>query len=213
MAYFKCVNMKTIFVMACLAIAGSTGAQSLKDALYSGKLKADTGQTVRKGDSLKIREEKPKVESITPSGKVATTTDTSAAAIATNNSGDSTAANPSAVSNTVPTTQAAPAALDPNKENNRIWKQFVDEYTTTIQSEVMTSKKIKSGMYYVFIEYEIGTDGVVTTRSVTCSPENSFLVDQINKRMMINAPQLMPLPGVGGKPRKAVKKQALTFTK
>jgi hypothetical protein len=62
------------------------------------------------------------------------------------------------------------------------------------------------------LDYEIGTDGVVSTKSISCMPENGYLVEQINERMMPNAPQLAPLIR-NGVPVKSTKRQMIVFTK
>ena len=48
--------MKAIVLFTVILLATSAKSQSLLDAVYSGKLKADTGAVLRKGDSLKIKE-------------------------------------------------------------------------------------------------------------------------------------------------------------
>jgi hypothetical protein len=105
-----------------------------------------------------------------------------------------------------------PVAAAP-KDNNKAWKDFMEEFTTGLRTEVMTSKKIKNGTYSVLIEYEIGTDGQIGVTNVNISPENSFLAEQVKERMTLTAPRLTPLLGTNGKPRKAVKKQTITLSK
>lgn len=171
-------------------------AQSLKDALYSGRLKSDTGSVVKKGDSLKLRE-KPLPPSVAAKDSAKKSSSDTATALTKEES------------------QPAPANNPPNvtADNNRVWKQFVDEYTPIIKSEVLPSKKIKNGTYSVLIEYEIGVDGSVSTVNISSSPESNYLVEQIKTRMMVNAPQLSPVLMSNGKPRKVLKKQLLTFSK
>lgn len=97
-------------------------------------------------------------------------------------------------------------------DNNKTWKKFVDEYKATITAEMQTSKKIKKGDYTVTLEYEIGTDGVVSTKNIICDPKSEGLVDLIRDRMMPNAPQLAPQI-VNGAPKKSGRRQILIFTK
>ena len=185
--------MKTILLFLVFAIVSSVRAQSLKDALYGGKLKTDTGTVVKKGDSLKLLEDMPpkvKKDSLKKE----------------------TALNDSVKINYRDTTSIAPVNT-PLADNNKVWKQFVEEYTAIIKKEVLPSRKIKQGSYYVLIDYEIGLDGTVSTINISCSPENSYLVGQIKQRMMLNAPQLTPLLLSNGKPRKSLKKQTLIFVK
>ncbi len=185
--------MKVILFFWVFAIVGSVNAQSLKDALYGGKLKTDTGTVVKKGDSLRLREDiPPKVKK------------------------DSLKKEPLLIDTAnkkVPDTASIAPIITPPADNNKVWKQFVDEYTTIIKTEVLPSRKIKQGAYYVLIEYEIGPDGTVSTINISCSPQNSYLVEQIKERMMSNAPQLTPLLSGNGKLRKSLKKQMMTFIK
>jgi hypothetical protein len=74
------------------------------------------------------------------------------------------------------------------------------------------SKKIKKGDYTVTLEYEIGTDGVVSTKNIICDPKSDGLVDLIKERMMTNAPQLAPQI-VNGAPKKSSRRQILVFSK
>jgi len=201
--------MKPVILLALLVTAASVNAQSLKETLYSGKLKSDTGTVVRKGEDLStkidtstrkkpapVEMEKPKVvtASLDAAGNIVTTV-------------QSEAAPPVVLDST-----GAPVAAAP-KDNNKSWKDFMDEFTTTLRTEVMTSKKIKDGTYSVLIEYEIGTDGQVSVNNINCSPENSFLADQVKERLTLTAPRLTPLLGTNGKPRKAIKKQTIILSK
>ena len=112
---------------------------------------------------------------------------------------------------TIKTVTATPTELK-YSDNNKTWKKFVDEYTPIINTEMLTSKKIKKGGYTVTLEYEIGTDGVVSTKNIICDPKSEALIDLINQRMMANAPQLAPQI-VNGAPRKSSKRQILVFVK
>ena len=97
-------------------------------------------------------------------------------------------------------------------DNNKTWKKFTDEYTKIITTEMAATKKIKKGGYTVTLEYEIGTDGVVSTKNIICDPKSEGLINLINERMMANAPQLAPQI-VNGAPRKSSKRQILVFVK
>jgi hypothetical protein len=98
------------------------------------------------------------------------------------------------------------------KDNNKIWKEFVDSLTSTMKTEVLPSKKIKPDTYYVLVEYEIGVDGTVSVNNVSCSPENTFLQQQVKERIMLTSPQMIPL-STNGKARKVTKKYTLKLTK
>lgn len=201
--------MKKILLFAILISAVSVNGQSLKDALYGGKLKTDSGTVIRKTDDLStkidtttkkpVEPEKPKAILVTRDSSgvpiPVTTGDAIAATDATDNSG------------TPKDNAGAP------KDNNALWKDYVTELSTVLKTDVLPSKKIRSGTYSVLIDYEIDVDGQISVNSVSCSPESSYLADQIKERVTLGAPQMTPLLGTNGKPRKAVKKYTMTVSK
>jgi len=175
--------MNRLILLAVLFISSTCFAQkSLRDSLFSGKLKADSA-LVANSKVVKDSSKKTEVDQLTK-----TSTDTTA------------------------------KLNDPTKtelkysDNNKTWKKFTDEYTKIITTEMSNTKKIKKGGYTVTLEYEIGTDGVVSTKNIICDPKSEALIDLINERMMANAPQLAPQI-VNGAPRKSSKRQILVFMK
>src|SRR6185369_12241840 len=175
--------MNRVFLLAVLFISSSCFAQrSLRDSLFSGKLKADSA-LVASSKIVKDSSKKTEVDQLTK-----TSTDTTA------------------------------KLNDPAKtelkysDNNKTWKKFTDEYTKIITTEMAATKKIKKGGYTVTLEYEIGADGVVSTKNIICDPKSEALINLINERMMANAPQLAPQI-VNGAPRKSSKRQILVFVK
>jgi hypothetical protein len=194
--------MKTLLLILFITLCSTLHAQKLKDILYSGKLKTDTGTVIKKGDSLRLKENPPPPTADSVKKIIADDTDPK----------DSTVSGAEAVPDAAPPPPANPAAAA-TADNNKIWKQFVDEYTAIIKTDVMTSKKIKPGVYSVLLEYEIGIDGNITTNNVSSSPQSAYLVEEIKRRMMINTPQMTPVLMSNGKPRKVLKKQMLTFSK
>jgi len=175
--------MNRILLIPVLLISVNSFSQSLRDSLFSGKLKADSA-LVAKSKIVKDSTKKAEIDSTT--GKVVAD---------------------SAI------TQIVPVKTEMKySDNNKVWKKFVDEYTPVINSEMMTSKKIKKGGYTVTLEYEIGTDGVVTTKNIICDPKSEQLTELIRERMMSNAPKLAPQI-VNGVPRKSNKRQVLIFVK
>jgi len=175
--------MNRILLIPVLLISVNSFSQSLRDSLFSGKLKADSA-LVAKSKIAKDSTKKAEIDSTT--GKVVVD---------------------SAI------TQIVPVKTEMKySDNNKVWKKFVDEYTPVINSEMMTSKKIKKGGYTVTLEYEIGTDGVVTTKNIICDPKSEQLTELIRERMMSNAPKLAPQI-VNGVPRKSNKRQVLIFVK
>jgi hypothetical protein len=199
---FNLYNMKTGILIAILISAVSVNAQSLKDALYSGKLKMDSNSVIHKTDNwtskIDTSTRKPVPVAVEPGKTTVSTAPVTgdAATAGTTIKMDSAA--------------AAPAAA---KDNNKLWKDYIDEFTGTLRTDVLPSSKIKGGSYSVLIEYEIGTDGQVSVSNVSSVPESAYLTQQIKERITLGAPQMTPLLGVNGKPRKAVKKYTLTISK
>jgi hypothetical protein len=191
----------------------SANGQKLIDALYSGKLKMDTGTVIRKGDDLSSKIDTSTKKPVEQEKAKLTPLVRDSSMVVSGTSGDSMAV----AINLIPADAAITAAKDSNavatKDNNVVWKQYIDEFTGTLRTEVLPSKKIKSGTYSVLIEYEIGLDGQVTVNSVSSSPESSFLDQQVKERLTLTSPQLSPLLNSYGKPRKAAKKQILTLSK
>ena len=175
--------MNRLILLAVLFISSSCFAQrSLRDSLFSGKLKADSALVA----SSKIVKDSTKKTEVDQLNK--TVADTSV-------------------------TQSISAKPELKySDNNKTWKKFTDEYTKIITTEMATTKKIKKGGYTVTLEYEIGTDGAVSTKNIICDPKSEALIDLINERMMANAPQLAPQI-VNGVPRKSSKRQILVFVK
>jgi hypothetical protein len=206
--------MKAIVLFTFMLLAFSANSQSLKEALYSGKLKADTGAVIRKGDSLKIQEnmaQKIAADSLEIAQKrAADSIRKEELAIEKQNAiaaGKDTTAFVSSADSAVANEKAIPA------DNNTIWKTFIDSVSTVVKSEVMTSNKLKKGAYSVLIEYDIKPDGQIDVNSVKSDPQNSFLEGQIKVRLTLDAPQLNPVLGTNGKPRTVARKQMLSFVK
>jgi hypothetical protein len=176
--------MNRLFLLLALFVSiNSFSQKSLRDSLFSGKLKADSA-LVAKSKIVKDSTQKTEIDPATGKSVVDPITK-----------------------------QSNPEKPELKySDNNRTWKKFVDEYTKIISTEMLTSRKIKKGGYTVTLEYEIGTDGVVNTKNIICDPKSESLVALITERMMPNAPQLAPQI-VNGAPRKSSKRQILIFTK
>ncbi len=175
--------MNRFILLAVLFISSNCFAQkSLRDSLFSGKLKADSALVA---SSKIVKDSSKKAE---PEQLSKTVADTSLK-------------------------QSTPEKTELKySDNNKTWKKFTDEYTKIIATEMAATKKIKKGGYTVTLEYEIGTDGVVSTKNIICDPKSEALIDLINERMMANAPQLAPQI-VNGAPHKSSKRQILVFMK
>jgi len=193
--------MKTVILLAILFASVSANSQTkLKDLLYGGKLKMDSGSVIRKDDDL--------------STKIDTTTKKP---VEQPKTAVVDAATPDLGTNGLPIIPDTSTALkDPAtapKANNKSWKEFIDELTTSLRTEVLPNKKIKEGTYAILLEYEIDVDGQVRATNVSSDPSNSFLEQQIKERITLSAPKMEPLMGTNGKPRKAQKRQTITVTK
>lgn len=214
--------MKKVFVLIILLSAFAANAQSLKDALYRGKLKLDSSKVIKKTedwtadtitvqytDSIKAAEV-AKINARNDSIRQSQVALTDSVSIADG------AIDSADIVSTVPKDNAT-ITLDSNKaltkDNNKIWKDYIDEFKTTLQTEVIPNKKIKNGIYSVLIEYEIGLDGGVSINNVSVEPESDELQKQVKQRLTMSAPQMVPLLNSAGKPRKAVKKYTLTLNK
>lgn len=185
--------MNRIILLAVLFIGTNCFAQksSLRDSLFSGKLKADSALVAKS----KVNEEKAKEDSIK---KVQIDSLKKIGADTTQITGAVT---------TIPVKTELKYS-----DNNKTWKKFTDEYTKIVTAEMANNKKIKKGGYTVTLEYEIDVDGKVSTKNIICDPKSEAVIDLINTKMMANAPQLAPQI-VNGAPKKSSKRQILVFMK
>lgn len=179
--------MRLLHILFFFLINTGCFAQSLKDSLFSGKLKVDSALLIKS----KVNLSKPVMDSVKK-----TEPDTLNKMVTDSLSKQNNTQKP----------------VISYQDNNKIWKKFIDQYTSVINAEVLPDKKIKRGTYSVMIEYEIGTDGEVTTKNVTSTPPNNYLVEQVKERMMPDAPLLAPLIR-DGLPRKSARRQVIVFVK
>ena len=185
--------MNRLLLLLAILICSKSYSQSLRDSLFSGKLKADSALVAKS----KINEQKAKEDSIRRAQGETAKTD--------------------ATGNIIPPADSTQKANTPEvplkySDNTRVWKKFTDEYVKVVTTEMQANKKIKRGDYTVTLEYEIGTDGVVSTKNIICDPKSEGVIDLINERMMSNAPKLAPQI-VNGAPRKSSRRQILIFSK
>lgn len=195
--------MKKGMLFLFLLSAVTVNSQSLKDALYGGKLKTDSGTVIKKGDDLSTKIDTSRKKPVEPEKTKLTTVSVDSSAKSMTSQPDAATSNGAGKMENTSVT----------KDNNRIWKEFVDSVTSTLNAEVMTSKKIKKGDYYLTVDYEIGLDGQVTITNIYPSPENKFLEEQVKERLGIDTPKLNPVLSSNGKPRKVVKRFNFTLTK
>ena len=183
----------------CVAVsAGLSAQQTLKDALYGGRLKNDSGSVIKKTDDIKSKIDTSQKKTLEIKAK-----DSVAKAEVRADSVKQEKIKENVVA----------ASKDITKDNNTLWKEFIEKLNVDVQTEVMTSKKVKKGTYSVLVDYEIGIDGVVFVINVATEPSNSFMEGQIKERIMQGAPKLQPALLSNGKPRKSNKKQMLSYSK
>jgi hypothetical protein len=210
--------MKFVAVLAFALVAFSAQSQSLKEALYGGRLKADTGAVLRRGDSAKIRENmaqkviedsvKSEAIAVAKEAAIAEGKDTTGMTASVDPlSGEVTVSVDSSLVTAAAAEKAAP------KDNNEAWKLYMDEMTTSIKAEALQSNKVKKGNYFVLIDYRINTDGQVSVTNVTVDPENSFLQQNIKDRLTLNPAKLFPIIDNNGRARTVNRKQTLNLVK
>jgi hypothetical protein len=217
-----------LFTLIGALSAQAQEKQSLKDLLYGGKLKKDSSGVIRSTDDLSskidtstkkpVEAEKPKPAAPVTAGTqpVSPSKSTSPNKTNTNSPANTAAADvqqPSAdaaVAAAVVEPAAPAAAL---KTNTRLWKEYIDTLTKNLKTEVLTSKQIKKGDYYVTIDYEIGLDGAVVISKVTSGPENALLQSQVQQMLEANPPHLNPYLDGNNQPKKVKRKQNFSITK
>jgi hypothetical protein len=232
--------MKKGILVLLLASSGFAHAQSLKDALFSGKLKNQPGTVIRKGDDLSTKMDTAthKDTVVTTAAKAvvpafdsakanlnlntdsaATVTADNKTTAATDNNNSTTSGNPPVTGTVAAATGVAAGAASEGaaaaapKNNNVLWKEYIDSVASGIKTEALPNKKVKSGTYYATVSYEIGTDGQVSVTDVFLIPENKYLQEQIKERVSVDPPHLAPVLNSAGAPRKVTKKYNFTLTK
>lgn len=200
-------------------------AQTLKEALYGGKLKNQSGTVIRKGDDLSSKiDSTTQVETAEAENATIAAVDSAANSVpvqadsvavsptTTDNTGSTDAAS-STTEATPPEAASAPESAAAPKSNNAIWKIYTDSVASGLKAEALSSKKVKRGSYYVMVSYTIETDGQVTVGDVFVSPENDYLQQQIKDRFSVDTPRLSPVLNSSGTPRKVTRKSSFTLTK
>jgi len=209
--------MKRGILLLLLISSVFVHAQTLKDALFSGKLKNEPGTVIRKGDDLSSKMDSTnKVTDETSSANtIVSTQDSSTQTLV--NKPDSTAASVNETDNNATTTETtAPASkrtVPALTNNTAIWKVYMDSVASELKTEVLSSKKVKRGDYFIMVSYIIDTDGQVTVSDVSLSPENAYLQQQIKEKLAADTPRLNPVLNSVGAPRKVTKKYSFTLSK
>jgi MarR-like DNA-binding transcriptional regulator SgrR of sgrS sRNA len=225
--------MKSIAIIILTLLAFTANSQSLKEALYGGKLKADTGAVLRKGDNQKIQEnmaqkvvadsinkitedsiklvvETEKKDSIETVKKEAVEV---AKGKAVAEGRDTTNFDTTAVFNAMNEDAKKAESKAVSKDNTVVWKTYVDEMAASIKAEALQSNKVKKGNYFVLIDYRVNPDGQVSITNVTVDPENSFLAQNIKDRFTLNPAKLAPIVDANGRARTVNRKQTMNLSK
>lgn len=190
--------MKMLIFLLMMVASASLRAQTLRDALYGGKLKTDSGTVIKKGDDLTKLIDTTTKKPVT-ADKTKTTTD-SAKTVATND--------PVSVAGT----EEKVVKTEP-KDNNDILKEYMDSVISTLKTDVLPNKKIKEGNYFVLVNYEIATDGQAGFNTVTVSPDNSFLQEQLKLVLNLVPLKMNPVYDDNGRARKVIRKYSFNITK
>ena len=143
--------MKRVIFFLLLAVSFSAQSQTLKELLYSGKLKNDSNTVVRKTDDLSTKidtaqkkKPEPVQQKVVASAAVTDTIKKTNPQTATVSSvtGEDLDTVRMTISNTVeaPIPPPPPPAA-PTKTTTRIWKEYTDSLVKVLQAEVMSNKK------------------------------------------------------------------------
>jgi len=200
--------MKRIVLLLLLAGSFTANGQKLKDLLYGGKLKNDSGTVIRKTDDLSTKidtNSKKRADSVNlVRMKMEAASKDSASSLPGAEASENTKIN-----GDIGKREDKPVA----KDNNRIWKEYMDSVAGILKTELLPDKKIKKGTYFITIDYVIELDGQVTISNVLTSPESKFLQEQIKERLISGTPQLNPVLLSTGKPRKVMRKYNFSLAK
>lgn len=195
-----------LFLLIVCATVVRAEAQSLKDLLYSGKLKKDTSSVIRKTDDLQSKIDTAQKKQAEPEKPKPVTAPV--ARQVEQDGGSSQVPAADSVASAEPTATNATAS----KSNNKIWKEHSDALAAALKTEVLSSKKVKKGTYFFTVNYEIETNGAVSITNVTVSPENDFLLEQVKQRLTSAPPQLQPVLD-NNQPRKVKRRYNFTVAK
>jgi len=208
--------MKQVFLFLLIIASATLNAQSLKDLLYSGKLKKDSNTVIRKGDDLSSKIDTSTKKPVEPerAKPVLAANGVDSTQRQNNASTASTPGAPEITSSSSTASETAAANVNAGaKNNNQLLKEYMDSLVSTLKTDVLPSNKIKKETYYLYVDYEIETDGVVNVTNVVSSPENSFLQQQVKDRILLDAPKLSPVLDSSNKPRKVKRKYNFNITK
>jgi hypothetical protein len=185
MGYSKKLSAYLLFV---LFFSSSLMAQSLKDSLFGGRLKVDTGKTYVSKDTGHYVA--PKVYNASATVQ----TDSKKIEVAKLD-------------------ESMPDSLNKNfYAKQKTWKRFIDINTGIITQEAADTKKVKKGQYAIDVAYVIGLNGKITVSGINCNPPNDYLTGQVTD-LMKRAPTLAPPVYSDGQPKPLNATQTITIVK
>ena len=206
-----------IFLFGGLAIqAQEKEKQSLKNLLFSGKLKKDSTGVIRSTDDLSTKIDtstKKETAPVAASQPAANAPDKNAAVSKGDPATSVSTIGAVAVTNTDSAAVVPLANTPPAKTNTKLWKEYTDSLVRTLNDEVLKSKQIKKNTYYIMVDYEIAPDGQVTFTNLTSTPESSFLTAQVRQIMDSTPLRLNPVTDSSNQGKKVKRKQQIVITK
>jgi len=220
--------MKSLFLVILLfggfaVQAQEKEKQSLKNLLFSGKLKKDSTGVIRSTDDLSSKIDtstKKETAPVVTNQPAANVQQDKNAAVPKENAATGVAATGVAATGTdavmTKTDSAAVAPLAvtaPAKTNTKLWKEYSDSLVRTLGDEVLKSKQVKKNTYYLMVDYEIAPDGQVTFTNLTSTPESAFLVAQVRQIMDSTPLRLNPVTDSSNQGKKVKRKQQIVITK
>ena len=206
-----------IFLFGGLAIqAQEKEKQSLKNLLFSGKLKKDSTGVIRSTDDLSTKIDtstKKETAPVAANQPAANVQDKNAAVSKGDPATGVSTIGAVAVTNTDSAAVVPLANTTPAKTNTKLWKEYTDSLVRTLNDEVLKSKQIKKNTYYLMVDYEIAPDGQVTFTNLTSTPESSFLTAQVRQIMDSTPLRLNPVTDSSNQGKKVKRKQQIVITK
>ena len=181
-----------LLIVFTISLSHVIAQQRLRDSLYGGRLKADTGKTFVSTDTSKyvmLKNESVSSQQVEKKKTGAKTVEVTKL------------------------DESMPDSL--NKlfvSKQKLWKRFIENNTQIISQQADETRKVKKGTYEIEVEYEIGLNGKVVTKGITCNPPNEFLIEQVTE-LMKRPPVLSPPIYSDGKPRVLPAKQTITIVK
>lgn len=221
----KYVILILVLISGAITMQGQEKKPSLKDLLFSGKLKKDSTGVVRSTDDLSqkidttTKKEAPTVNSnaqatgIQQDNAAATSKATTGTTVAAGTTVTASGVNIGATKDDTTSTAPVAATSAPAKSNTKLLKEYTDSVVRALQEGPLKSKQIKKNTYFVMMDYEIDTNGEVNFTNVTSTPENSFLQAQVKQILDSTPLRLNPVTDSNNQGKKVKRKQQFSVTK